>query len=151
MGLRLQDSLNSGKVRLLTPRYMKITSGCAAIAVRVRLPATASRTAMAQTLQCLATGRLVNGNTAGLDVQPCPTTKTVETVNVDSVADPLPDPTGPPGNNSTVVCGYESAFAKSHGGSYHFGPPVTPIANCVPDPGSDPIGEQWTRHGLRPA
>jgi len=115
------------------PKSLKITSRFIAVAVLLTLAATASRTAMAQTLQCLATGQVVNGNTAGLDVQPCPTTKTVETVNVDSVADPLPDPTGPPGNNSTVVWGYESAFAGSHVRSYHFGPPVTPIANCVPD------------------
>jgi hypothetical protein len=62
---------------------LKVTSRCTAIAVLLTLAATASRTAMAQTLQCLATGQVVNGNTAGLDVQPCPTTKTVETVNVE--------------------------------------------------------------------
>src|SRR5260370_41165743 len=119
---------------MLMHKSMKITSRCAAIAVLVTRAATASRTAMAQTLQCLATGQLVTGDTAGLDVQPCPTTKTVETVNVDSVPDPLPDPPGPPGNNSTVVWGHESAFARRHVRSYHFGPPVPPIANCVPDP-----------------
>src|SRR5260370_11922107 len=115
-------------------KSLKITSRCAAIAVLVTLAATASRTAMAQTLQCLATGQVVNGDTTGLDVQPCPPTQTVEIVNVDSVADPLPDPTGPPGNNSTVVWGHESTFASSHVRSYHFGPPATPIANSVPDP-----------------
>lgn len=95
---------------------------------------------MAQSPQCLATGQVVNGDTAGLNVQPCPATQTSDIVNVDSTADPVPDPTGPPGNNSTVVWGYEAAFLSPHVRSYHFGPPVTPIANCVPDPAVIPAG-----------
>src|SRR5205823_8449264 len=88
--------------------------------------------AQAQSLQCLPTGQVVNGPTTGLDIQPCPQPQTVETVNIDSVADPVADPTGPPRNNSTVIWGYEASFFAPHVRSYHIGPPVTPIANCVP-------------------
>jgi hypothetical protein len=92
-----------------------------------------SRVHAAQTL-ALATGQVVTGDATGLNVQPFPATQTVNTVNVDSPIDTMPDPTGPPGNNSKVVWGYEASFASPHVRSYHFGPPVTPIANCVPDP-----------------
>jgi len=77
MGLRLQDSLNSGKVRMLMPKSMKSPSRCAALAVlpnpgqppRGRTATGAGRFSVSPRAQ------VVNGNTAGLDVQPCPHNK----------------------------------------------------------------------------
>ena len=100
------------------------------IAVGMSMPA--SRTAVAQGPLCLATGRVVSGDTAGLDVQSCPEPTAMEALNVtDTPLDPeLADP--PPGNSSTLYWGYEANFLNPK--LYAFraitGNPM--IADCVP-------------------
>src|SRR5438093_8201785 len=99
-------------------KFPKITSYRVAMAallvtaVLLTLTAPVSRTVVAQTPQCLASGQVVNGDTTGLDVQPCPTPTAGTSVPVaDSSLDPVPDP--PPGNSSTLYWGYSAGFIGS--------------------------------------
>ena len=100
------------------------------LAAGVSMPA--SRTAVAQGPLCLATGHVVDGDTTGLDVQPCPGPTATEAANVpDTSLDPeLADP--PPGSFSTLYWGYNAGFASSPLNAYRAvaGNPL--VATCVP-------------------
>jgi hypothetical protein len=93
--------------------------------------AIAPHSARAQSPLCLATGQVVNGDTTGLDVQPCPQPTTINALNApDTPLQVLPDP--PPGNFSTLYWGYGAAFASAPLNAYRAvaGNPL--VASCVP-------------------
>ena len=87
---------------------------------------------MAQSPLCLANGQIAEGDTTGLDVQPCAETRTMDALTVtDTPLDPeLADP--PPGNNSTLYWGYEASFLNARLLAYRALPGNPMVAQCVP-------------------
>src|SRR2546422_60597 len=100
------------------------------IAVFLTLTAPASRTVVAQSSQCLATGQVVNGDTTGLDVRPCPEPAVAYDNDNDTTVAPWWNP--PPGNFSNLYWGYEANFSDSSLNAYRaiFGNPR--VGTCVP-------------------
>jgi len=92
----------------------------------------AGRAPMAQNPLCLPNGVVVDGDTTGMDVQPCPEPTATEAANVpDTPLDPvLADP--PPGSMSTLYWGYEASFLNARLLAYRatLGNPM--VASCVP-------------------
>jgi hypothetical protein len=108
----------------------KIKLGCIVIGVAIAFMTPTGRTAVAEGPQCLATGLVVNGDTTGLDVRPCPQPNVANDNSNETLLEAVSDP--PPGNFSTLYWGYEATFGNSRLNAYRAvgGNPM--IGTCVP-------------------
>ena len=102
-----------------------------AVLLTLVLPASRRGVAEAQSPQCLASGVVVNGDTTGLDVRPCPVPTTGIELNVaDTSLDPEHEP--PPGNKSSLYWGYSAQFVASPLSARLAVPGDPLVATCVP-------------------
>src|SRR5213593_3495299 len=101
------------------------------IAVFLTLTAPVGRTVVAQSSQCLATGQVVNGDTTGLDVRPCPEPSVAYDNDNETTVEPLWNP--PPGNFSTLYWGYEADLSNpSRLNAYRAIPGNPMVGTCIP-------------------